>query len=96
MYEGDACYSAFAITGQNLALPARGFALTDACQRLESTRTEFTLRRFQNGRLRRAMFLTRVLLITLFLLAGLGRFALVPGEQLLGNLFDLVPIPNPP
>ena len=35
------------------------------------------------------MFLLRVPLITLFLLAGLGPYALVPGEQLLGNLFDL-------
>jgi predicted acylesterase/phospholipase RssA len=43
----------------------------------------------QIGRLLRTMFFLRVPLITLFLLAGLGPFALVPGEQLLGNLFDL-------
>jgi hypothetical protein len=35
------------------------------------------------------MFLLRVPLITLFLLVGLGPFALAPAEKLLGNLFDL-------
>ena len=43
----------------------------------------------QIGRLSRVIFFLRVPLITLFLLAGLGPFALAPAEQLLGNLFDL-------
>jgi len=43
----------------------------------------------QIGRLLRTMFLLRVPLIALFVLAGLGPFALRQGEQLLGNLFDL-------
>src|ERR1700719_69817 len=43
----------------------------------------------QIGRLLRTMFLLRVALIALFVLAGLGPFALSKGEQLLGNLFDL-------
>lgn len=41
------------------------------------------------GRLFRTTFLLRVPLIALFVLAGLGPFALRQGEQLLGNLFDL-------
>jgi predicted acylesterase/phospholipase RssA len=43
----------------------------------------------QIGRLLRTMFLLRVPLLTLAALAGLGPFALAPGEKLLGNLFDL-------
>ncbi len=43
----------------------------------------------QIGRLCRTAFLLRVPLITLLLLAGLGPLALYPGEQMLGNLFDL-------
>ena len=43
----------------------------------------------QIGRLLRTIFLLRVPLIALFVLAGLGPFALRQGEQLLGNLFDL-------
>jgi hypothetical protein len=43
----------------------------------------------QIGRLLRTTFFLRVPLITLFVLAGLGPFALRQGEQLLGNLFDL-------
>jgi predicted acylesterase/phospholipase RssA len=43
----------------------------------------------QIGRLLRTVFLLRVPLITLFVLAGMGPFALRQGEQLLGNLFDL-------
>jgi hypothetical protein len=43
----------------------------------------------QIGRALRTLFLLRVALIALLVLAGLGPFALRPGEQLLGNLFDL-------
>jgi predicted acylesterase/phospholipase RssA len=43
----------------------------------------------QIGRLLRTMFLLRLPLIALFVLAGLGPFALRRGEKLLGNLFDL-------
>ena len=43
----------------------------------------------QIGRLLRTIFLLRVPLIVLFVLAGLGPFALSKGEQLLSNLFDL-------
>src|SRR5262250_731037 len=43
----------------------------------------------QIGRLCRTVFLLRVPLIILLLLTGLGPFALVPGEKMLGNLFDL-------
>lgn len=43
----------------------------------------------QIGRFLRTLFLLRVPLVALFVLAGLGPFALRQGEQLLGNLFDL-------
>jgi predicted acylesterase/phospholipase RssA len=43
----------------------------------------------QIGRALRTLFLLRVALIALLVLAGLGPFALRQGESLLGNLFDL-------
>jgi hypothetical protein len=43
----------------------------------------------QIGRLCRTVFLLRVPLIILLVLAGLGPFALGPGKEMLSNLFDL-------
>lgn len=50
----------------------------------------------QVGRISRTAFFLRVPLSTILLLAALGPFALIPGERMLGNLFDLrVALLNP-
>jgi hypothetical protein len=50
----------------------------------------------QVGRITRTAFFLRVPLTTILLLAALGPFALIPGETMLGNLFDLrVALLNP-
>jgi predicted acylesterase/phospholipase RssA len=68
-----------------LAIPFFGVFIL----RLAAYQEKLTMNWNQIGRALRTVFLLRVPLLTLVVLAGFGPFALVSAEKLLGNLFDL-------